>query len=411
VTSNDGTLRGVHAVTDTALAHLDVESLVAELLARVQEELRVDTATVLLLDPYGDELVATASLGLAEEVAQGVRLPVGRGFAGTVAATRSAVQLQDIGPGSVLNPILIERGIQSILGVPMIAAGELVGVLHVGSLHHRVFDSGEVNLLQVAAERMALATQTRLMALDRATTVALQRSLLPARHIELPGLQVAARYVPGARAGVGGDWYDAFALPSGHVGVAIGDVAGHGLRAAVVMGRIRSALRAYALDYDDPAEVLSRLDRKITMFEAGAMATAVYAVISPDLSRMRISLAGHPPPVLTGPEHPGRLLEIPPDLPLGVQPGSRRRVTELPFSPGAVLLLYTDGLVERRGEPLYTSLERLCQAVPAGPAEQACVRVMLTMVGSATVTDDIAVLAITRDPDVGQLSAAVPVAA
>ncbi len=305
MTSDRDTLHGVHAVTDTALAHLDVASLVAELLVRVRDQLRADTATVLLLDPYGEELVATASVGLEAEVAQGVRIPVGPGFAGRVAASRAAVQLQEVGPASVLNPILIERGVRSIIGVPMIAAGQLVGVVHVGSLHPRLFTDDEVNVLQVAADRMALATQAQQTAVDRAATVALQRSLLPARHIELPGLQVAARYVPGAQSAVGGDWYDVFALPSGHVGVAIGDVAGHGLRAAVVMGRIRSALRAYALESDDPADVLTRLDRKITIFEPGALATAVYAVISPDLTRIRLSLAG-PPAAGAGLARPAR---------------------------------------------------------------------------------------------------------
>ncbi|MFC7484770.1 PP2C family protein-serine/threonine phosphatase [Luedemannella flava] len=182
--------------------------------------------------------------------------------------------------------------------------------------------------------------------------MALQRSLLPARHLAMTGLEVAARYVPGAREGVGGDWYDLFALPSGHVGVVIGDVAGHGLRAAVVMGRIRSALRAYALESNDPADVLYRLDRKIGVFEPGAMATAVYAVIEPDLSALRLSLAGHPPPILAVPGTPARVLDLAPDLPLGVRMHAPRRSTELPLCTGELMLFYTDGLIERRSQPL-----------------------------------------------------------
>lgn len=396
-------LRGVRAVTDTALSQLDVEDLVAALLARIREQLRVDTATVLLLDPYGQELVATASVGLEEEIAQGVRLPVGRGFAGGIAASRKPMQLRRVEPSNVLNQILIDRGITSVLGVPMIAAGHLLGVLHVGSLRPRRFAEEEVDLLQMAAERVALATQARLAQLDRATTVALQRSLLPARHIDIDGLRVAARYVPGAREGVGGDWYDAFALPSGHVGVVIGDVAGHGLHSAVVMGRIRSALRAYALESDDPADVLSRLDRKISIFEPEALATALYAVISPGVDRLRISVAGHPPAILALPGQAATTVKARPDLPLGVSADLPRHVHEVDFAPGALLLLYTDGLVERRNESLDDGVERLRATVTAGLAvDTVCARVMSVMIGSEQAADDVAVLAVTRsapDPD------------
>ncbi|GAA1752406.1 SpoIIE family protein phosphatase [Luedemannella helvata] len=365
-------------------------------LGDIRDALRVDTVTVLLLDPYGRELVATASLGLEEEVAQGVRLPVGKGFAGRVAGTRAPVQLTKVDAKSVLNPLLINRGIRSILGVPMIYAGQLLGVLHVGSLRPRRFTAGEIRLLQASAEGVARAIRTQLAQLDRATTVALQRSLLPARHIDMAGLEVATRYVPGAREGVGGDWYDVFSLPSGHVGVVIGDVAGHGLRAAVVMGRIRSALRAYALESDDPADVLSRLDRKVGVFEPGAMATAVYAVIQPGLATMRLSVAGHPPPIVAEPGQPARVMEVRPDLPLGVRMGSPRRSSDVPLVPGEIMLFYTDGLIERRTQPLSHSVSRLRTAVSAGPAEAVCAAVMAAMIGDEQAVDDVAVLALSR---------------
>jgi putative methionine-R-sulfoxide reductase with GAF domain len=384
----------VDAVTDTALSHLDADDLVAALLVRVREQLHVDTATMLLLDPYGQELLATNALGLEEEVAQGVRLPVGGGFAGGIAASRKPRQLERVEPSTVLNQILVERGISSVLGVPMIAASDLVGVLHVGSLTPRRFTDDEVNLLQVAADRMAMAIKARQTQLDRATTLALQRSLLPARQISIAGCLVAARYVPGEDESVGGDWYDAFRLPSGHVGVVIGDVAGHGLRSAVVMGRIRSALRAYALESPDPADVLTRLDRKISIFEPEALATVLYAVISPDHDRIVFSTAGHPPPILAEPDRTPRLVSLPADLPLGVRPGKVRRVTEEPLAPGALLLVYTDGLVERRGEPIDDGVERLRQTVTCGNPETVCARVMSVMIGARSATDDVALLAI-----------------
>lgn len=380
----------------SALAHLEVEELVQALLGRIRDRLDVDTVSVFLLDPYGLDLVATASIGLEDEVAQGVRLPVGQGFAGKVASTRAPAQLLSVDGSSVLNPLLINRGVRSVLGVPMIASGQLLGVLHVGSLRPRAFTDAEVRALEAAADGVALATRTRLAQLDRATTVVLQRSLLPARHIAVPGLHIASRYVPGAREGVGGDWYDVFTLPSGHVGVVIGDVAGHGLRAAVVMGRIRSALRAYALESDDPANVLSRLNRKIAVFEPGAMATAVYAVIAPDLSTLRLSVAGHPPPILAVPGAPTRVLDVPPDLPLGVRMDASRRSTDVPLTAGELILFYTDGLVERRTEALGASLHRLRGIVSARPAEAVCAQVMAAMIGSDPVPDDVAILAISR---------------
>ena len=150
-----------------------------------------------------------------------------------------------------------------------------------------------------------------------------QRGLLPSALPAIPGVESAARYVPGA-ASVSGDWYDVFTLPSGELCVAMGDVAGHGLRAAVVMGRMRSALRAYALESPDPAEVLHRLDRKIEHFEPGAMATVLYAVCHPALRWACVSAAGHLPPVLACPGQPAALLEIAPDLPIGVDDTAAR---------------------------------------------------------------------------------------
>src|SRR5215469_2582340 len=133
----------LQALIDTDLAYLGVDELIAVLLERVREQFQVDTVTVLELDPFGDELIATASLGLVEEVAQGVRLPVGLGFAGSVAARREPIQLDHVDATTVLNPLLIEAGIRSMLGVPVLASGQLMGVLHVGSRTPRRFTEEE----------------------------------------------------------------------------------------------------------------------------------------------------------------------------------------------------------------------------------------------------------------------------
>jgi len=394
-------LRRIESITDAALAHLDFEELLEELLDRICELLDVETSAVLLLDDSAQFLVPTATRGLEDEIRQGVRIPIGRGFAGRVAAQRQPVIIERVDRTTVVNPILIGKGLHSLLGVPLLAGRSLLGVLHVGSTssERRFFDE-DVKLLQLAADRVALATQVRLSEIERATTEALQRSLVPTRLPALPGLDLAARYVPGEGNGVGGDWYDLFVLPSGWPCLVIGDVVGHGLRAAVVMGRLRSALRAYALEGADPAAVLTKLDRKVLHFEPGAMATVLYAMFEPGLERLHVSSAGHLPPVLAPPGGEATLLNLPTDPPLGVRLGQSRRTATIAMPAGAVLCFYTDGLVERRGGNIDDGLRRLCAAVQARPAEDVCATVMATMVGSAPNEDDAAILMVRREVNV-----------
>ena len=392
-----GRLRDLQSITDAALSRLDDHDFLPVLLDRARGILRADTAALLLLDSPAGQLVAAAAAGLEEEVSQGVRIPVGRGFAGRVAASGRPVILDHVDHTTVLNPILMEKGIRSLLGVPLMVKGKVIGVLHVGSLTPRRFTSDDASLLQLAADRAALAVQSLRSADDRIAAAALQRSLLPSALPTAPGLQIAARYVPGSGV-VGGDWYDVFVLPSGELGVVIGDVAGSGLQAAVVMGRMRSALRAYALETTDPAEVLARLDRKMQYFEPGALATVLYAVVDPALDRVRIASAGHLPPVMAGPGEAGSLVDIAGGLMIGVDPRARRQVTTVKIAHGAVLCLYTDGLVERREHALDEGLARLCGAVVAGPPEEVCASVMGALVGGAPARDDVALLALRRLP-------------
>ena len=162
------------------------------------------------------------------------------------------------------------------------------------------------------------------------------------------------------------------------------------------MGRMRSALRAYALETSDPGEVLDRLDRKMQHFEPEAMATVLYAVIDPSLEQMRVSLAGHLPPVIAAPGQPAELARVRAGLLIGVSPGVRRPVTTVPIPPGALACFYTDGLIERAGEPIDDGLARLCQAVRPEAAEAACAAVMRELVGSNAARDDIALLVLRR---------------
>src|ERR1700724_3091208 len=133
---------------------------------------------------------------------------------------------------------------------------------------------------------------------------------------------MAGRYVPGSGV-VGGDWYDVFTLPTGELCVVMGDVAGSGLNAAVIMGRMRSALRAYALESADPAEVLSRLDRKMQHFEPDALATVLYAIFDPAFDQVRMAMAGHFPPVIARPGQPAELAQVARGIMIGVVPSAR----------------------------------------------------------------------------------------
>ena len=209
-----GRLRDIEAVTDAALSRLDEQSLLEALLERVKTVLQADTAAVLLLDRPASQLVATAASGIEEEVRQGVRVPLGTGFAGRVAASREPVILTTVDHTTVRNPLLVDRGIRSLLGVPLLAGGKVIGVLHVGSLSGRPFGQQDAELLQLAADRAALALQSMMSQDDALAAVALHRSLLPTALPAVPGLGLAARYVTGSGT-VGGDWYDVFALPDG----------------------------------------------------------------------------------------------------------------------------------------------------------------------------------------------------
>jgi serine phosphatase RsbU (regulator of sigma subunit) len=394
-------LRDIELVADAALSRLDEQTLLNVLLERVKTALQADTAAVLLLDRPTGQLVATAASGIEEEVRQGVRIRLGAGFAGRIAAAGEPVILDRVDHTTVRNPLLVDRGIKSLLGVPLFAGGHVIGVLHVGSLSGRRFGQQDVMLLQMAADRAAHALRSMMSQDDAQAAVALQRSLLPTALPVIGGLDLAARYVAGSGT-VGGDWYDVFVLPDGRLGIVVGDVAGSGLGAAVIMGRMRSALRAYALEAPDPGTALRMLDRKIQYFEPDAMATVLYGLYTPGTGEFAVSSAGHLPPVLAAPDGQAAPLSVRVDPPIGAADDPQRRTATVLVPPGALLCCFTDGLVERRGQVLdqgigtvAVTLGRLIAAGRAN-AEEACIEVMRALVGTAATQDDIAVLMLSR---------------
>jgi serine phosphatase RsbU (regulator of sigma subunit)/anti-sigma regulatory factor (Ser/Thr protein kinase) len=391
-------LEDVQRVTEATLAYLDLDDLLAELLQRVTDILHADTAAVLLVEDDGRTLAARAAKGLEEEVERGFRLPVGRGFAGRVAATRQPVMIPDLdnSPITVVNPLMREKQVRSLLGVPLIVEGTVIGVLHVGSLTQRDFSGADVQLLQLVADRVALAIERSRLAVQGRIAQTLQRSLLPRSLPRLPGLSMAAWYIPAAQeTAVGGDWYDVIELGHRRLGLTIGDVAGHGIAAATYMGQLRSAVRAYALDIERPSEVVSKLARFADQ-DRSRMATMIYATVNLDTWVVDWARAGHPYPLLISPHEPPTYLTEAGGPPLGTGEGAEYDEQRVTLGPAETLLLYTDGLIERRGRTLSDGEAALAEAALAAPDEPElmCRNVIERLTEGIEVPDDIAVLAV-----------------
>lgn len=388
-------------IAGTQAAEIDLRMLLAEVLAR----LGVDVVTVLRFDPASDHLVTMVTVSEHRVNSGQHRVPLGRGLAGRVGQSRLPIALDDIADDDLLNPAIYALGIRSVLAVPLVGGDRLLGVLKVGTRNARRFGPEDVARAVTLAEDVLRVLDAYDAADERSAAATLQRSLVPTQLPVVEGLQLAGRYVPGD-GGASGDWYDVFVLPGGRVGIVMGDVAGHGLAAAVVMGRLRSALRSYALEYDDPSEVLRRLDAKIYHFEPGAMATAIYAVAEPPFDEVRIASAGHLLPIMATPGTPPAQVDIPVSLPLGIQPTCERTSASLAFSDQSHLVFFTDGLIERRatntthGNEVFGSIDsalnELCRLIEPQAAHVTCSRLLDSMLTIEPPGDDVALLVVQR---------------
>jgi anti-anti-sigma factor len=266
-------------------------------------------------------------------------------------------------------------------------------------------------LAAVIAERMNALAHLR-VALDRehGITETLQRSLLPESLPVVPGVEFASRYLPGgAGLQVGGDWYDVVLLPRGRIGLTIGDVVGRGLGAAAAMGQLRTAIRAYALECASPAAVLERMSALVSQFDAAQMTTLVYAVLDPEAETLTYASAGHPPPLLLGPDGTATYLEGGRSLPLGLTSAPRTEAVTT-IAAGATLILYTDGLVERRGSSIDEGLEALRRAVEGDHdnLNALCDDRVLAALRPEAANDDVAVLATKLLPVTTELRLSLP---
>jgi PAS domain S-box-containing protein len=228
----------------------------------------------------------------------------------------------------------------------------------------------------------------------------LQRSLLPERLPDIEGLELVPRYLPAsAGAAIGGDWYDALERPDGRVALVVGDVVGHGLRAAATMGQLRNACRAYGLVEASPAEVVARINRLVTSEVEEAMATVLYLVLDRETGEVSFTSAGHPPPLLLAPDG-ARFLDGGRSVPVGAGDPAVFREGTAVLPPGSSLLLYTDGLIERRDVPIERRLEDLARvaATPERDLERLCDRILDGVLDDRVPVDDVALLAVRPKP-------------
>ena len=385
----------LQAITDIGLNHLDLDTLLVELLRRVAELTESPQAAVLLLDDDRVALRVRASFGLSDEARRGTLVPLGAGVAGRVAASGRPLIVDDTREVEVHSPHL-RASARSVVAVPLLEEGKAVGVLRLGSPNTSAFGEHDVELLQLVADRAVRAiSHARLYEEARNAALTLQRSLLPAALPHRPGVSAAARYLPGQDGTeVGGDWYDLIELPGGELAIVVGDIVGRGLRAAALMGQLRNALRAYAYETADPADILERLDRLVEGLGHVSFATVGVCVVDVERRVLRAAGAGHLQPLLVAGGE-AAFVAVPPGPPVGLALGSRA-AHEQPLPTGALLLVYTDGLVERRDAGLEERLERLRRVAEKAPAEPDALleRVVGDLTGNEPHADDIAVLAV-----------------
>ncbi|MGA5128562.1 ATP-binding SpoIIE family protein phosphatase [Streptomyces olivoreticuli] len=254
--------------------------------------------------------------------------------------------------------------------LPLINAGQTIGAWMAGFSVPVSFTPDERSVLTTVARMLAQAlSRASVHESERELTVGLQRSMMPTLQPDIPGMSVAARYVPtGGGLDVGGDWYDMIPLPNGKIALVIGDVQGHDVRAAGLMGQLRIALRAYASEGHHPDAVLSRASRFLAGINASEtegddteprFATCLYTEVDPGTGRLTIARAGHPDPAIRLTDGTMLLRPTAGGLPLGIDPDTDYPTTRLLLEPGETMLVCTDGLIETGGHDLETGWERL----------------------------------------------------
>lgn len=301
--------------------------------------------------------------------------------------------------------------------LPLVASGRAIGVCLVSFDDDRELDADERTLLSTLGGLVAQSlARARLHDAEHELAAGLQRVMLPRTVPSIPGVSTAVRYLAaGSGLQIGGDWYDVVPLPGGHVGLVIGDVQGHDVHAAGIMGQLRIALRAYAAEGHPPAAVMARASRFLADLDTDHFATCTYAEVNVDYGVVYAVRAGHLDPVVRRADGSTAVQPVAGGLPLGIAPDEEYRVTRFSLDPGETVLLCTDGLVESRTMDLDTGFARLCHVlsgeIPArgesarDPLEDLADRVASQSADSSEREDDIALLLLRWDGPEGGLAA------
>ncbi|MGW3561798.1 SpoIIE family protein phosphatase [Streptomyces sp. NPDC000963] len=301
-------------------------------------------------------------------------------------------------------PLDAESGARAFL--PLIASGRPVGSCILGFDQPRGFGPEERTVLTALAGLIAQALE-RAQRYDTESAVArgLQDALLPHRLPVRVGVDTVGRYLPGTQGmDVGGDWYDVIETGQGRLALVIGDVQGHGVAAAATMGQLRSAVRAFALGGHRPQDVMRGTNRLLIDLDPGQFASCCYVLLDPETGEARAVRAGHPQPLLLRPDGTARQVELAGGMVLGIDDGASYPVSRLRLAPGAVLALFTDGLVERPGRDIDEGIERLRRALAATaslPLSETADRLTREARQATSRPDDIALLLAARWPEGG----------
>lgn len=391
-------VRRLESIMLAGLTRPTLEGVLEALLEIASDVIGSVRSAILLRDEDRRVLALAAATGV--HLAGGADLlPLGRGFAGRIALEGRGLILDADDAVSTDLPFPSDAG-GSLAGVPLVLEQHVIGVLLISSPTTGEFGAEDLALLERIGERAALAIgHAQLRDRERAVAEALQRSLLPDRLPDVPDVKLAARYLSrAAGVDVGGDFYDAVTLDDKRLSLAIGDVAGKGLQAASIMGRLRNAVRAYAVENDGPEVVLRLVDR--LAYAEEAMATAQHLVFDATTGVVVYANAGHPPGLRVSREGVCTWLDKALAPPLGTD-WSRRTSATTRLDPGDRLLFFTDGLVERRDELLDAGLDRVCESASGAGDEDLegfCDRVLEALRIADGFEDDVALLAVEWSP-------------
>jgi CheY-like chemotaxis protein/anti-sigma regulatory factor (Ser/Thr protein kinase) len=403
-------LTGVAAALEK---RLDVKGRAGQLAHTCVPELG-DVALVQLVEPDGVvEVAALATRGVQDETLRkllGTRSNLSAFGSWVFDAPRGRIlepvtpdAWRELGLGNDGDMLSARLDLRAMIAVPLALGRRSLGVLVCASSADRVYGEDELELAKEVARKAAMAVEnSRLFEAEQERSKALQQSLLGRPEVASAGVTAAWRYLPGsAELEVGGDWYDLIEREDGRILVAVGDVVGHGVQAATAMGKLRSATGALGLVVESVPELIGRLDQFAEKIEEARFGTVAAVQLQPETGELRYSLAGHPPPLVIDPEGRSEFLEGGAGLPLCISPDdeSHRPEGRGFLAEGSTLILYTDGLIERRAASIDSGLERLRNAAAARSGyepERLCDEIVDEFAQGSL--DDLVFLCIRREP-------------